>query len=133
MKRANYRLLAEVEREHYEGFMTAWHAHVRWIRLHLVYFKGFRLARGIGKKLYQEILTELENIARAGLAEDNYEQPSAKELRRVMRLFAVSARRGRQGKIGIQYMLNHPHTNLAMMNLQEFVVDRLDLKPLAEN
>jgi hypothetical protein len=132
LKRANYRLLAEVERQSYHAYMAKWRAHVRWIRLHLVYFKPFRPFRLRSKKFYQEILIELEKIARVAIAEEGYEQPSAAELRRVMRLFTFSSRRGRQGKIDILYMLQNERSNLTKMNLAKFILDRLELKPVPE-
>jgi hypothetical protein len=110
--------------------MEMWRAHVRWIRLRLVYFKPWRIGSSKSKSHYQVILKELERIAKIAIAEEGYEQPDAKELRRVMRLFAFSARRGRQGKIDIAYVLKYEHGYAAKPSLARFVLDRLELKAL---
>jgi hypothetical protein len=75
----------------------------------------------------------LRQATRIAIAEEGYEQPEAKELRRVMRLFAFSARRGRQGKVDIQYVLKYERGYLAKPCLAKFVLDRLELKLLPEN
>lgn len=40
LKRANSRLMAELERQDFDGFMALWRAHLIWMRFHLVYFKA---------------------------------------------------------------------------------------------
>jgi hypothetical protein len=133
LKRANSRLLAEMDPLHYDAYMKLWRAHVRWIRLHLVYFKPWRIGPPRRKTFYQAILTELEKIARIAIGEDGYEQPDAKELRRIMRLFTLSSRRGRQDKIDIHYMLSNEHSWRTKDHLVKFICRRLDLKRLQEN
>jgi hypothetical protein len=68
LKRANSRLLAEVGRQEYDGYMNMWRAHVRWIRLRLVYFKPWKIGSWPSKTRYQVILNELERIA-SGLSQ----------------------------------------------------------------
>ena len=39
MKRANRALITEIGKEQYAALMIAWKAHLRWMRLHIAYFK----------------------------------------------------------------------------------------------
>lgn len=132
LKRANYRLLAQVERGSYDALMSAWREHVRWIRLHLVYFRPQRPIIRRSKTQYQLILDQLEEMARVAIAEEGYQLPSDTELRRVMRLFTFSSRRGRRGYFDIICMLRNTRSEIAKSKLAEFILERLDLKPLAE-
>lgn len=130
MKRSNSWLLKEVGKECYDALMSAWRAHVRWIRLYLVYFKPRRIGPASNRKLYQTILDEFERIARIAIAEEGYEPRDAKELRRVMRLFAVSLRRGRQYRMDIPYVLKYEDGYLVKPAMADFVLKRLKLKRL---
>jgi hypothetical protein len=120
LKRSNSCLLAEVGKESYDALISAWRAHVRWIRLYLVYFKP-RIGPS-NRKLYQTILDEFERIARIAIAEERYELPGAKKLRRVMRLFAVSLRRDRQYLMDIPYVLRHENGYRVKPTMLDFVL-----------
>jgi hypothetical protein len=127
MKRANSRLIAEVGRDAYDAFTSAWRSHIRWIRLWRTYFKPMPIGPSPSKRLYQAIINDLERIAKAAIVEEGFELPSPAELRRAIRLFAVSSRRGRQGNFGIQALLRG--IDYAKWNLFEFIEKRLKLKP----
>lgn len=107
MKRANSRLLNQTGREPYDALMAAWRAHVRWVRLHLVYFRPLRPIITHSKARYQLILDELQEVAKVAIPEEGYELPADKDLRRMMRLFALSSRRGRRGLFDVPFILNH--------------------------
>jgi hypothetical protein len=113
--------------------MAAWLAHVRWVRLHLVYFRPLKPIICRSKALYQVILDELQDMARVAIPEEGYQLPSDQDLRRVMRLFAVSSRRGRRGLYDLQFILKHKNDMNAKAELAEFVIKRLHPKPAKEN
>lgn len=131
LKRANSRLMAEVERAEFNTYMQTWRAHLRWMRLRLVYFWLPRIGPIRRKSDYQVILQELERIARLALAEEGYAPPEANELHRIMRLFTVSVRRGRQGSIkGIPRALRDGL--LVRSAMVDFVVKRTAMKRVPE-
>lgn len=132
MKRANRQLLALVARDAYTALMNVWRAHVRWIRLHIVYFRPRRPILKATKKRYQGILRELEEMARDALAQDGYVQPPVSEFRHVIRQFARSCRRGRQEPFNIPYMLKSRQDRFAKTHLAKFVLDRVRLQRLPE-
>lgn len=132
MKRANYRLQTRVGRDAYNALMTAWQAHVRWIRLHLVYFRRLKPIISRSKARYQLILDELEEVARVAIPEEGYELPTDKQLRRAMRLFALSSRRGRRGLFDVRCILTHRNDMNGKAELAEFVLKRFPQKPVAE-
>jgi hypothetical protein len=128
MKRANRRLLKSVTHEEYAAQTHAWKAHVRWMRLRLVYFKPWRRPLHGWKTRHQRILNTLVAMADKGLRNEGYQPPDAKELRRIMRLFAASARRVRQGKLTIQKIVRDPRDFPSKRHLALFVLKRLRLK-----
>ena len=86
MKRANRVLFKLVTWEQYAALVNAWTAHLRWMRLHIAYFKPLpKTIRGckIGR---QAILDELVLIAARGIRYQAYQPPELEELRRIMRL-----------------------------------------------
>ncbi len=135
MKRANYRLCARLgqeAQEAYDALRAAWLAHVRWVRLHLVYFKPSKPIINPSKVRYQLILDELEEVARIAIPEEGYELPTDKQLRRAMRLFALSSRRGRRGALDVRFILTDKNDMNGKAELAEFVLKRYPLKPLPE-
>lgn len=133
MKRANHHLLIEVGEDQYDALTSGWRDHVRWMRLRLVYFKPHRIHFRNNKKRYQAILDGFEAIANAALAEEGYELPPPKLLRRIMRLFALSVRRRRQGAIkSVHYVFQYKDGNLVKPAMVDFVLKRTALKRLAE-
>jgi hypothetical protein len=132
MKRANRQLLSLVGQVAYTALMSVWRGHMRWIRLHLVYFRPRRPILKASKKRYQIILDDLEKMAREAIAQEGYQQPTEGELRHVMRLFARSARRGRQGTFDMPYMLRHRQDRSVKSKLAKFVLGRIHLQHLPE-
>jgi len=130
LKRANSRLLSAIGREAYNAVASAWRSHIRWIRLHRVYFKPMRFLWRPGKQYYQIIINELQRLAEIAIAEEKFELPAPEELRRVIRLYASSARRDRQGHFDIPTTLKG--SELAKCHLIDFIEKRLELKPLSE-
>ena len=128
MKRANYRLLALTKQADYAAQMKTWKAHVRWIRLRLVYFRPLGSKVEGKKTFYQAVLNDLVEIAKEGILAQGYELPEERELRRVMRLYARSSRRGREMAYPIAVVLRLGKHSMARSYLAEFVLNRLDLK-----
>jgi hypothetical protein len=110
MKRANRQLRSSTDDDAYRLLAAAWQQHLRWVRLHLVYFKPLPpIFRG-KKGRYQDVIDELVEIALRGLRNKSVEPPELRELRRLMRMFAHSARRGREGYHSISYLVQHRHS-----------------------
>lgn len=71
--------------------------------------------------------------AHRSVAEEGYEPPDSKELRSVMRLFAVSLRRGRQYRMDIPYVLKYEDGCRVKPVMANFVLKRLKLNRLSEH
>jgi hypothetical protein len=121
-----------VGQDAYNALMLAWRAHVRWTRLHIVYFRPRRPILKAGKWRYQVILDDLEKMAAEAIAQAGYQNPTDGELRRVMRLFTRSSRRGRLDAFDIPFMLKYRQDRFAKSRLADFVLVRLDLQRLPE-
>jgi hypothetical protein len=90
------------------------------------------MTKGI-KYACQLVLNKLEGMAEHGIRSEGYQPPDAKELRRMMRLFVGSLRRGRERGYGdLSYLLKYANTSSAKSFLANFVLRRLDLEPLPE-
>ena len=85
MKRANGRLLNQTGRECYDALMAAWLEHVRWIRLHLVYFRPLKPIISHSKARYQLILDELQEVAKVAIPEEGYRPAAGSELEEMER------------------------------------------------
>ena len=72
-------------------------------------------------------------VAEHGIRSDGYLPPDAKELRRIMRLFVSSARRGRQGEYSVSFTLRRRDFLTANRYVGMFVLDRLELKELTKS
>jgi hypothetical protein len=105
MKRANRILITEIGRKQYAALMIAWKAHLRWMRLHIAYFKPLGKPIPGLRKRQQQSLDELMEMAKRGLRNAGYQPPEEKELRRIIRPYARYARSGRQGHWTIQFLL----------------------------
>ena len=113
--------------------MGAWKKHLRWMRLRLVYFAPLPpVIRG--KKTGQQIILDnLGEMAQQGIRSKGYQPPSAKEIRKMMRLFVASSRRGRESAYwNIRYLLENANNSLAKSFLANFALRRLDIEPLPE-
>ena len=132
VKRANRTLLKAVSRDAYELLMNAWRNHLRWMRLRIAYFKPLRGIRG-RKVQQQKMLDELMQMAQVAIENDGFEQPEPSELWRIMRLYASSARRCREGIHNIHYMLRNKHLAEPRVYLVDFILKRLKLKELSKS
>ena len=133
MKRANRALIKPITREQYALLIHAWKPHLRWMRLHIAYFKP-RLPIIRGRKIGQQaILDELMQMADHGIRNAGYQPPEPEELRRIMRLYASSARRWREGPYTVQYMMENKTYYQAVSHLSMFVLRRLDLEKLSKS
>jgi hypothetical protein len=132
-KRADYRLRKLVPAEAFSKFMNSWRANLRWIRLHLAYFKPLqpRLLEG-RKTAFQIILNELIDVAKEAMEREGYLSPNDHELRRVMRLYSCSSRRFREGPYTAQYIFEHHSSEGTRWHLIEFIEKRIPLKLVAQ-
>jgi hypothetical protein len=133
MKRANRALAKAVTPEEYALQMNAWKAHLRSMWLHIAYFKPMSpVVRG-RKAEKQKALDELMQMAADGVRDEGFQPPEESELRRMMRLFAASTRRGRQGYYSVSYVLHHKGDLTTNRYLGSFVLDRLNRKELPKS
>ncbi len=130
-KRANRTLLKSVPRDAYGLLMDAWRLHLRWMRLHIAYFKPPTMKGRKGKQ--QQMLDELMQMAEIAIEKDGFEQPEPSELWRIMRLYASSARRSREGIHNIHYMVRNQHLAGPRVYLVDFILKRLKLKELSRS
>jgi len=78
-KRADRALLKQVSKQQFGAVMSCWRAHLRWMRLYLVYFKPLRpIARP--KRRQQRNLDLLMDMARRGLRYAGFEAPEHSDL-----------------------------------------------------
>lgn len=133
LKRANRALQRSIPQSSFAALMRAWKAHLRWMRLHIAYFKPPpRVVRG--RKLQQQrALDELMEMAEQAIRHEGFRPPDSKELRRMMRPYASSARRGREGEYSVPYTLKRKLFYSANLHLADFVLDRLKLKELPKS
>jgi hypothetical protein len=83
LKRANRRLRAAVTHNEYEALLKAWRMHLRWMRLHLVYFRPLPPVVKGRKRRQQLILDNLMVMAEQGLRHMGFQAPDAKDLRKI--------------------------------------------------
>jgi hypothetical protein len=132
MKRANRNLLRAVARNAYALLMNAWKMHLRWMWLHIAYFKPLLPVVSHRRIRQQRDLDELMKMTRYGLERQGYQSPDDIELRRMMRLYVSSARRGRQGERTAAFLLGYKNHAIAHWFLADFVLRRLDLEESPE-
>jgi hypothetical protein len=132
MKRANRALLTTHGPEQVAAISTAWRGHLRWMRLHLAYFKPLSPIVKNLRARQRGTIDILVNMAEKGLQNEACKTPGEAELRHVMRLYARSARRGLQGRWTVPELVAHPNFFLSKWHLAEFVKHRLRLQPLEE-
>jgi hypothetical protein len=134
LKRANLALMKSVTPERYKALKDTWKNHLRWMLIHMVYFRPWpKVIRGrkIGQ---QKILDELMEMAGRGIRNAGLQPPEPEELRRLMRLYVRSARRFREGKYtDLRYLLAHKGFFEATWYLAQFVTKRLKLKELSKS
>lgn len=133
MKRANRILLKAITKEQYAALMNVWKAHLRWMRLHITYFKPLlKVIRGRRIRQQQD-LDDLMQMAERGIRDRGYQPPDPKELRRLMRLYVRSARRGREGIWTARFLLDGNRGLGYCSFLAKFVIRRLELKELPKS
>jgi len=133
IKRANRALQKSITCEEYVTLLDTWAAHLRWMGLRLTYFKHLRpVVHGL-RLQRQKDLDELMEMAKRGIRNAGFIPPEPKELRRVVRLFARSSRRWREGQNTVRYMLDHKRHLSATWYLAQFVQSRLTLEALRKS
>ena len=129
MKRANRVLRALLTPEQSGALMEVWKRHLRWMRVRLVYLKPLPPVSRGRKSHQQTILNILMEMAARGLRNERYEAPNEIELRRMMRLYAHSSRRAREG-VAVTDMLRDPRSFSNRRYLALFVLQRVKLRRL---
>ncbi len=133
MKRANRALIKAVGKKQYTKLTVAWKAHLRWMRLHIVYCKP-RVKPLSGRRArYQRDLDELMEIAKRGLREEGYEPPQDRALLSIVRLYARYARQGHIGMWTIGFLHEDKERFLRKYYLAQFVIKRSKLKELSKS
>lgn len=133
MKRANRALIKAVGKKHYTLLIVAWKAHLRWMRLHIVYFKPWVKPPSSRRARFQRDLDELMEIAKRGLREEGYEPPQDRVLRGIVRLYARYARQGHIGMWTIGFLHEDKERFLRKYYLAQFVIKRSKLKELSKS
>jgi hypothetical protein len=124
LKRARRAFAAEAGESAYKALRVRWFANLRWIRMHLAYFRPTRV-RTQPRQLQKMVVDEACELARAGLAQRNLEPPQ--DLRRLVRLALRYIRRGRI-LVNIRNFLRNPP--FAEWFLADFIEERADLNPI---
>jgi hypothetical protein len=133
MKRADFHLHKQVTAQKFSEFMNSWRANLRWIRLHLAYFKPLLSGPFEGRKTrFQIILKELIEVAKDEIRMQGYLPPNDQELRRVMLLYSCSSRRFREGPWTPQYIVAHHSRGGARWHLFDFIQKRIPLESATE-
>jgi hypothetical protein len=128
LKRAN-RLALKSNPDDFAAKRARWKKHLRWMRLHLTYFKALTPVLKGRKTIQQRTLDELVLLAEHGLRNENLQPPDDFVLRRLMRMYVRSARRGRE-QYTPRYILENKRTFTGCWYLAKFVERRSNLKPL---
>jgi hypothetical protein len=132
MKRANRLLLSEVSRHEFDSLMQLWKAHLRWVRLHLVYLRPWPKTMRGRKTGQQRILDQLVEMAAHGIRSEGYQPPEPRDLRKLMRLYVQYSRRGRvRGDYDLRELRRFPNHFMSKWWLAQFVLDRRPLKRFA--
>jgi hypothetical protein len=126
LKRARRAYAADAGESAYKEMRVGWFAHLRWMRMHLVYFRPQRI-KTQPRLLQRMIVDRTYESAKAGILKRQYEPPPEKELRRLVRLYLRYVRRERRAAT-IGMLMNRPR--LAEELLSNFVLDREDLNPI---
>ena len=124
-KRANRALIREVGKKQYIERMLAWKAHLRWMRLHIAYYKSWARPVHGRRKRQQRDLDELAEMAELAVRGEDHRAPGKKRLRNLMRLYARYSRSGRQGYWSVRSLLENKDTYRAQWMLAQFVIKRL--------
>lgn len=132
MKRANRALRASLPHNECAALLKAWQMHLRWMRVSLVYYRQLPPIVKGRKKRQQLILNALVVMAEQGLRSAGYDAPEANDMRKLMRLYARSARRCREGSWTLEKLTKLPTSFNAKYHLANFIMQRRELKELPE-
>ncbi|HKD61860.1 MAG TPA: hypothetical protein VKB38_18505, partial [Terracidiphilus sp.] len=133
MKRANRALINGLGKEHYDALMATWKAHLRWMRLHIAYYKPWGKPNPGRRRRQQKEIDELMEMAKQSLRNYGYLPPEEKELRHIMRLYARYARDFRKGHRTVRFLLKNRAEFSYSYRLAHFVIKRLNLKELPKS
>lgn len=133
MKRANRASMKAIGKKGHDALVASWKAHLRWMRLHIAYFKpSGQPVHGLRKRQQQD-LDVLMEMTRRGLRNARHQQPSDKDLRHVIRLYARYARQGRQGNLTVHFLVENKQWFQNKYHLAQFAIDHLNLKELSKS
>jgi hypothetical protein len=82
---------------------------------------------------HQKDLDDMMRMAERGIRHRGYEPPAPKELRKLMRLYARSARRWREGICTVRFLLDGTRSLDWCFVLADFVFHRLELPESPES
>lgn len=126
LKRARRTYAADMGEDAYKQMRAAWLEHLRWIRMHLVYFRRLRVNTQ-PRKVHKMIVDYGYERARSGLFARDLQPPEDRDLRRLVRLALRYIRRGRI-RLFMQNLLNNE--TFAARFFADFIEDRRDLLPV---
>lgn len=132
VKRANCALQKAVTNEEYGALQKEWEDHLRWMRIRIVYYKPWPKVTSKPRLRQQKVIDDLMWMAERGLRNEGYQPPDPVELHRVVRLYVASARRGREGKWDVHYLLERKGWFQTKRHLACWILDRLKLKKLSK-
>jgi len=131
MKRANRLFLKVSSMGEYDIQSETWRGHLLWIRFHLAYFKPLPPVL-LGQRNWEKlIINRLVAMVEVEIQDRGYQAPEAGELRRLMRVFARYARRGRTGVFHPRFMLSKRRSVADQDYLVDFVAKRIELKEIS--
>jgi hypothetical protein len=130
LKQANRAMLHVMTSAEFGDKSARWRRHVRWIRVHLAYFKLLpSVAKGY-RSHQQHIIDNLVGMADRGIRNEGFEPPDQKVLRKLMRLYARYSRRGRLGSFTVPDLMRNNRDFTNKWYLARFVIERIKLRRL---
>lgn len=124
MKRANRAAIKSIGIRQHDVLVVIWKAHLRWMRLHIAYYKPWGRSAHGRRKRQQRHLDELMEMAKLAVRGEGHRRPSRKKLRHLMRLYARYSRSGRRGYWTVESLLENKDTYRAQWNMAQFVIKR---------
>jgi hypothetical protein len=131
-RRAYDRQFLRVSPWAFESCSKEWRWHLRWIRFHLAYFNPLPSIQKSLKRFYQLRIDRLVALAESGIQYLNYLPLEPRKLRRIIRLFVRSARRGRISPFIWQELMKPTPSWQAQLSVLEFVEKRANLQKAAQ-
>jgi hypothetical protein len=106
MKRAKRLFVSQRSNQNFKEESAEWRAHLRWMQLHLAFFKRIRVGSPNTRRMQRKNIDQLVSMAKKEIAAVGYEMPEDKRIRNAVRLFISECRRGRVGYRHYRYLLN---------------------------